>query len=78
MTKKQSPQALAKLEQGFRKTPDSCENCKHFSKRVEEKSYKSWNGRVMHWTVDKSLRCNVGDFATLKRATCNKHELVTA
>ena len=76
MSKKQSPQALAKIEQGFRKKPDCCANCQHFQKEEVKKTYQAYSG-LQEWTEDKNMRCTRGGFAVGKSNVCNEHSLVT-
>lgn len=77
MSKKQSLQALAKIEQGFRKKPDCCGNCQHFQKEEVAKTYTDWKGDRQEWTEDKNMRCIRGSFAVGKSNVCNEHSLVT-
>lgn len=74
MTTKLSPQALAKIAQGYRDKPNTCSNCRHFQKDVVQKEYKAWDG-LRTWEEDKNLRCGLGGFKVKKTTTCDKHEL---
>lgn len=68
--------AKIKIEQGFRKKPDCCANCQHFTKEVAQKEYKAWDG-LRTWTEDKKMRCSRGGFAVGKSNVCNEHSLIT-
>ncbi|MGO4302157.1 hypothetical protein [Cupriavidus sp. RAF12] len=70
--------AQIKIDQGFRKTANTCSNCQRFQKEVVQKEYKRWDGTVDRWGEDKSLRCGLGGFKVGKTNTCDKHELVQA
>lgn len=70
-----SKQFEAKLEQGYRKNPDTCSNCGHLQFEVIEKSYKRWDGKAETYTEKKRHRCSVGGFAVGKTSTCRIHTL---
>lgn len=57
---------------GFRKAPDMCQNCIHFTSKKEEVKY-AWSSQT-HMTESK-LRCSKHGFKVLKMSVCNEHEL---
>jgi hypothetical protein len=61
----------AKAAQGWRKKPDTCADCRHFTLDQVEKRYDAWNGPHV-WTVEKNLRCSLGGFKTGKTNTCDR------
>ncbi|MBB5509582.1 hypothetical protein [Paraburkholderia atlantica] len=68
-----SKQSEAKETQGWRKLPDTCSTCIHFSfERIEEKS--KWGGSAIYIT-EKNLRCTLGGFKTGKSNVCDYHKL---
>lgn len=71
MAVKQSPQAIAKAEQSWRKKADTCATCSRFTFDVEEVKSR-WSSSV--WTKDTNLRCTRGNFKTGKTNVCDRHE----
>lgn len=69
-----SKQSDAKKAQNYRKTPDTCVNCIHFERQIVEVTSNTWSGPYVY-TVDKNLRCKLGEFAVTKGATCDRHML---
>ena len=67
-----SKQSDAKDRQGFRKSPDTCSNCYHFTSTMTEEKRKYGYGNV---TVESNLRCSIGGFKVNKMSVCNKHIL---
>lgn len=64
-----SKQSEAKTKQGWRKKPDTCAECRHFTLdrvRVEQ----SWS--QMYWMKETNLRCSLGGFKTGKSNTCDR------
>lgn len=59
-----------KAEMGFSKVAPMCGNCKHFS--TEKETITGWTGQ--EYTLDKKLRCGIGDFKVGKSNWCLKHE----
>ena len=63
-----SKQADAKKQQGWRKTPRTCANCKSFTSKVEQVK-SEWSNHF--WVKESELRCTVGGFKVGKRNTCD-------
>ena len=70
-----SKQSDAKKSQGFRKTPDTCANCVHFTMDVVEVKV-SWERAI--FTEEKNKRCGKGGFAVGKNNTCDQHKRTDA
>jgi hypothetical protein len=62
----------AKETQNYRKQPNCCQHCKHFSAEMTETKYE-WSSYIH--TTQKNLRCTVGGFAVQKMAVCDKFEI---
>lgn len=58
-----------KGEMGFQKAAPMCGNCKHFSCEQETRE-----GLYGEFTVDKMMRCGLGNFKVGKSNWCQKHE----
>lgn len=67
-----SKQSDAKINQGFRKSPDTCSNCAHFTLTKTEEKRKYGYGNI---TVENNLRCSIGEFKVNKTNTCDYHLL---
>ncbi|HDR9834674.1 TPA: hypothetical protein QDC51_001438 [Burkholderia multivorans] len=63
----------AKAAQGWRKKPNTCEGCAHFTMDRVEEQYKAWDG-VKTWIREKNLRCSLGGFKTSKTNICDQFE----
>ena len=72
--KKLSKQAQAKIDQGFRKQPNQCGNCKHFESEIISVEYSGWDGKTESYPEERSKRCALGGFAVGKSNVCNKFE----
>lgn len=59
-----------KAEMGFQKEAPSCGNCKHFS--AEKETRKGWRGQ--EFTIEKMLRCGLGNFKVGKSNWCRRYE----
>ena len=76
MTKKISKQAQAKLDQNYRKKPDSCSNCVNYECAIVKVDHENWRGIVVgSHEEEKNKICTIGNFAVMKSAVCDKHEL---
>ncbi|MDW9227044.1 hypothetical protein C7S15_1611 [Burkholderia cepacia] len=62
-----SKQSEAKAKQGWRKKPNMCADCAHFTSQKTEEKYSTWT-----WTKESFLRCSLGDFKTGKSNTCDR------
>jgi hypothetical protein len=51
-----------KKKQGYVKEGPTCANCAKFT---SDKEVNRW-----HYTIERNLRCSVGNFAVLKRSWC--------
>ncbi|MCA8026452.1 hypothetical protein [Burkholderia cepacia] len=58
-----------KAAQGWRKHPNTCADCIHFTSQKVEETYGTWT-----WTKETFLRCSLGDFKTGKSNTCDRFE----
>jgi len=57
-----SKQGQAKQDQGYRKAPMQCSNCKNFEFGVEVNQFG--------YAEKKKLRCSIGGFAVQRTAVC--------
>lgn len=67
-----SPQAQAKLDQGYTRTPHTCAQCEHYSSEIIVKK-SNWGGPPHN--IEANLRCGVGKFKIHKTAHCNQWRL---
>lgn len=58
-----SKQGQAKQDQGYRKAPMQCSNCKNFEFGVEVNQFG--------YAKKKKLRCSIGGFAVQRTAVCD-------
>lgn len=58
-----SKQGQAKKDQGYRKAPMQCSNCKNFKFGVEVNQFGD--------AEKKKLRCSIGGFAVQRTAVCD-------
>lgn len=59
-----SKQEQAKQDQGYRKDPMQCSNCKNFEFSVDINQFG--------YAEKKKLRCGIGGFAVQRTAVCDK------
>ena len=59
-----SKQGQAKQDQGYRKAPMQCSNCKNFEFGVEVNQFG--------YAEKKKLRCSIGGFAVQRTAVCDR------
>lgn len=64
-----SKQEQAKQDQGYRKEPNHCSNCKHFEFEVEKRA-----GYYGSYEEKKKLRCGIGGFKVNQNAVCDRWE----
>ncbi|WP_176077464.1 hypothetical protein [Burkholderia dolosa] len=57
----------AKAAQGWRKKPDTCADCKHFTSEREVE--RAWG---IEFIRERNLRCSLGGFKTGKTNTCDR------
>lgn len=58
-----SKQKKAKQEQGYRKIPSQCQNCKNFEFSAEVNQFG--------YAEKKKIRCGIGGFAVQRTAVCD-------
>lgn len=65
-----SKQSEAKAKQGWRKKPDTCADCRHFSS--DKHQIPDYWIPNRFWTKETNLRCSLGGFKTGKSNTCDR------
>lgn len=67
-----SKQSEAKAAQNWKRKPDTCAGCAHFTCDREEIRFSEFSSQT--WTKEKNLRCSIGGFKTGKSSTCDRFE----
>ncbi|MGU2444415.1 hypothetical protein ACTXHA_28780 [Burkholderia cenocepacia] len=68
-----SKQSEAKASQNWRKAPDTCQRCVHFTMERRDFS-ETYGNTVYEWSKDTNMRCAIGGFKTSKTNVCDRFE----